>query len=132
MREAWRVYLVSSLLSCVVAAGTALVTVRLLDRATAQSPANSAPGSPGVPSSPNTVIWEDIVEMRIGGEHEVFYKAPFASPPHLIFPDGLATMQCEVTDQKAGSFKLRRAGVVPYGAPDPAKVKWKAEGQPAK
>jgi hypothetical protein len=78
------------------------------------------------------MIWEDVVEVRIGGDPEVFYNAPFATPPHLTFPDGLAKMQCEVTDQKAGSFKLRRAGVVPYGAPELAKVKWKAEGIPAK
>lgn len=131
MREAWRVYLISALLSCVVGAGTAFVTVRLLVNAPAPALTNGVPIAAGAPTSPSTMIWEDIVEVRNGGEPEVFYKAPFATPPYLTFPDGLAKMQCEVTDQKAGSFKLRRAGVIPYGAPNPAQVKWKAEGQPA-
>ena len=51
-----------------------------------------------------------------------------AWPPHLSFPEGLAN-GCQVADQKAGGFKLRRSessGLVF------AKIKWKAEGQPGK
>jgi hypothetical protein len=73
IRQCGRVYLVSALLACVVAArvaaGTAFVTVRLL----APAPTQSA----------NTVILEGIAEVRFGEELEVFYKTPFAEPPHL-------------------------------------------------
>jgi hypothetical protein len=72
------------------------------------------------------------VEVSWGKELEVFYKAPFAAPPSLTFPDGLDKTRCEVTDQKAGSFKLRRARMGFGGEPNLAQVKWKAEGQPAK
>jgi hypothetical protein len=118
MPVTWRVYLVSALLSCVVAAGTALVTVRLFVLPTAQS-------------SPNTMILEGVADMPWGAELEVFYKTPFGTPPNLTFPEGLDQTQSHVTDQKAGSFKLLRdkAGMV---GPNVAKVKWKAEGQPTK
>jgi hypothetical protein len=129
MQGAWRVYLISALLSCAFGAGTAFVTVRLLVPAPGQSLSSTLPVSPAAQSSP---ILEDVVEMPWGREVEVFYKAPFAAPPHLTFPDGLENTRCEVTDQKAGSFKLRRSPVGPFGEPNIAKVKWKAEGQPAK
>ena len=127
MPGAWRVYLVSALVACVVAAATAFITVRLLIPAP-----NTLATSPEVQSVANTKIYEGVVEVRIGGEPEVFYPTPFASPPNLTFPDGLAEMQCQVTEQKAGSFKLQRAGIVPFGAPALAKVKGKAEGPPTK
>jgi hypothetical protein len=80
------------------------------------------------------MILEDVVEVPLGIPTEVFFKAPFAAPPHLTFPDGLINVRCELTDQKATSFKLERgasrAGVP--GEPAIAKVKWKAEGQPVK
>lgn len=120
MHGAWRVYLVSALLSCVVGAATAFVTVRLLVPA------------PAAQSSANTMVWEGVVEASWGSEPEVFYKAPFAAPPNLTFPDGLDKTRCEVADQKAGSFKLRRAASGFAGEPTIAKVKWKAEGQPAR
>jgi hypothetical protein len=59
---------------------------------------------------------------------EVFYKSPFAAPPYLTFPGGLHE-GCQVADQKAGGFKLRR--VATMGGVY-AEVKWKAEGQPAR
>src|SRR5262245_24369874 len=117
MQSMWRVYLVSALLACVVAAlvaaGTAYFTVRLLGPA----PAPSA----------NTVILEGAAEVRFGQELEVFYKTPFAQPPHLTFPEGLGN--CHVVDQKAGSFKRRRDPAGDAGKSYPG-VKWKAEGQP--
>jgi hypothetical protein len=118
MQGVWRVYLISALLSCACGVGTAFVTVRLLGPTPAQSP--------------TTMILDGVVEVSWGGEPEVFYKAPFAAPPSLTFPDGLDKTRCEVTDQKAGSFKLRRARMGFGGEPNLAQVKWKAEGQPAK
>jgi hypothetical protein len=119
MQSTWRVYLVSALLACVVAAVTALVTVRLLVSPTVQSP---------TVQSSNTMILEGVVDLARGAEREVFYKTPFAAPPSLTFPEGLEQW-VQVTDQKAGSFKLQRG---PNFGPDVAKVKWKAEGQPVK
>jgi hypothetical protein len=118
MQATWRVYLVSGLVACVVSALTALVAVRLLAPSPAQSP-NSAQSS-------NTVILEGAVDVPHGTETAVFYKTPFAAPPNLTFPEGL-DFRLQVTDQQAGSFKLKGVGGV-----SPAKVKWKAEGQPAK
>lgn len=132
MQRTWQVYLVSALLACIVAAGTALVTVRLLVPPPATSSPNTVPGSSPAPSAANTMIWDGVVEVGWGKEPEVFYKAPFAAPPHLTFPDGLDGTRCEVVDQKAGSFKLRRATTGFAGEPSIAKVKWKAEGQAAK
>ena len=117
MPATWRVYLVSMLLACVVAAGTAFLTVRLL------APSASPP--------PNTLVLDGVAEMPWGDELEVFYKAPFSAPPILTFPQGLEGSQCHVAEQKAGSFKLLRdkGGLV---GPNVAKVTWKAEGQSAK
>ena len=127
MQPMWRVYLVSALLASAVAAGTSFVTVRL-----AAPP--GAPATKGDSRAEAAVVLEGDAEVPLArsaeqpSELEVFYKSPFAAPPHLTFPDGLAN-GCEVAEQKAGSFKLRRiqsgAGLV-Y-----AKVKWKAEGKPA-
>jgi hypothetical protein len=75
---------------------------------------------------------EGVAEMAWGAELEVFYKVPFAAPPNLTFPDGLDQTRCQVADQKAGSFKLRRSASGFAGEPTIAKVKWKAEGLPAK
>ena len=119
MQPMWRVYLVSGFLASAVAAGTALVIIWFA----ASPPAHATvvlEGEAEVPLAPST---EQPSEL------EVFYQSPFAAPPHLTFPEGLAN-GCQVAEQKAGSFKLRRiqsgAGLV-Y-----AKVKWKAEGRPAK
>jgi hypothetical protein len=117
MQATWRVYLVSALVACAVAAATAFVTVRLF--------------APPPGQSPNTMILEGVAEVSWGGEPEVFYKTSFAAPPYLTFPEGL-DHQCQLADQKAGSFKLRRAASGFAGEPNVAKVKWKAEGQPAK
>jgi hypothetical protein len=128
MQPMWRVYLVSGLLASAVAAGTALVTVRL-----AAPPGAHAPNRDSRAEA--TVVLEGEAEVPLArsteqpSELEVFYKSPFAAPPHLTFPEGLAN-GCQVADQKAVSFKLRRiqsGGGLVY-----AKVKWKAEGQPAK
>jgi hypothetical protein len=128
MQPAWRVYLVSALVACVVAAATAFVTVRLLAPPVGQSPGptNAAAGQPP------TVPLEGVEEMPRGRKIEVFYKIPFAAPPHLTFPEGLRQYSCEVEEQKAGSFVLKRSGASPPSEPFIAIVKWKAEGQPAK
>jgi hypothetical protein len=125
MQVPWRVYLVSALLACVVAAGTAFITVRVLVAPAQQSPSNgvSAPGA--------AAPLDGVAEVGWGKEVEVFYPTPFAAPPNLTFPDGLDGTYCEVVEQKAGSFKMRRAASGLRG-PWIAKVKWKAEGQPAK
>jgi hypothetical protein len=57
----------------------------------------------------------------------VNYRPPFASPPHLTFPDGHPGWQ--ITVQKADSFGLNRDM---SGAGNSRKFKWKAEGRPAK
>ncbi len=128
----WRVYLVSALIACVVAVSTTLVTLRL-----AALPAPSTQGTRGGedPSHAgnSTVVLEDVVEVPLAKsrsepqEMEVFYKTPFAAPPHLTFPENLEG-GVQVAEQKAGSFKLRRTatdGLI-Y-----VKVKWRAEGRPA-
>jgi hypothetical protein len=107
MQTPWRVYLVSALVACVVASATAFVTVRLL--VSSQQ------------SSPSTMILDGVVEAGWGEEPEVFYKAPFAAPPNLTFPDGLDNTRCQVTDQKAGSFKLKRGTTGFPGEPTVAK-----------
>lgn len=118
MQPAWRVYAVSALVACVVAAPTAFVTVRLV--------------VPPAGHSPNAMTQEGVAEVPWGAELEVFYKAPFAAPPNLTFPDGLDQTRCRVADQKVGSFKLLRDKSGFAGEPNVAKVKWKAEGQPVK
>lgn len=130
MQGVWRVYLISALLACVCGAGTALVTVRLLVPSPPEP--STLPVSPAGQQSSTSTILEGVVEVPWGKEPEVFYKAPFAAPPNLTFPDGLDNTRCEVTEQKAGSFKLRRASGGFAGEPTIAKVKWKAEGLPAK
>jgi hypothetical protein len=123
MTAQWRVYLVSVLLSCVAAAATAFITVRLITLGPASIP-NAA-------AIPNTAVLEGIVEVPWGKELEVFYKVPFVAPPNLTLTD-FWECHCELTEQKAGSFKLKRVSTGFSGEPDVAKAKWKAEGQPAK
>jgi hypothetical protein len=131
----WRVYVLSALIACGVAVATTLLTMRLSNFTAAPGPG----ADPGVKGNnplqtPTTVVLEGEAEVHLArsreepAELEVFYKAPFAAPPHLTFPEGLDN-GCQVADQKAGGFKLRRIqrdGLIF------AKVKWKAEGQPAK
>jgi hypothetical protein len=116
MSATWRVYMVSALIACGVAAATTLLTLRLA----AARLANEA------------VVQEGLVELNFDGgpevsrEREVYYKAPFAEPPNLTFPGGLQGV--EVADQKAGSFKLRRFD---KGGLINGSVQWRAEGRPA-
>jgi hypothetical protein len=127
MQATWRVYVVSAVLSCAVAAATALVTVRIAGPAKG----TDAGGSPSGPAS-REVVLEGVAKVPCAGEKpselDVFYKTPFASPPYLTFPDGL-TESCTVADQKATSFKLRRTATAGTAY---VEVKWHAEGQPAK
>jgi len=68
-----------------------------------------------------------------GAEVQVYYKVPFASPPHLTFLDndqGRAPWrtQIEVVEQKPDSFKIRALIRSDSGI---LKMKWCAEGVPA-
>jgi hypothetical protein len=127
----WRTYVLSSVISCVVAAATALVTVRLASPAPGPDP-RSAGG--GVRQADATVVLEGVPEVPCAksreepAEVEVFDKAAFAAPPHLTFPEGL-TDGCQVADQKAGGFKLRR---IETSGRVSSSVKWRAEGEPSK
>lgn len=127
MQATWRVYLVSAVLSCAVAAATALVTIRIAGPAKGTDAGGSPPVSPSA-----TIVLEGVAKVPCAGEKpaelDVFYKTPFASPPYLTFPDGL-TESCVVADQKAESFKLRRTATAGTAY---VEVKWRAEGQPAK
>jgi hypothetical protein len=133
----WRAYVLCALIACVVAVATTLVTMRLINSTAAPS-AGADPGTKGnnPPQASTTVVLEGLAEVHRAksreepAELEVFYKAPFAAPPHLTFPEGLDHDGCQVADQKAGGFKLRRTEY--NGGLVIAKVKWKAEGQPAK
>jgi hypothetical protein len=118
VQGSWKVYLISSLLACVVSAATAVITVFLL---------GSGPGT-----FSGVVTQEGVAEVPWGADFEVFYRTPFANPPALTFPEGLGDTRCHVTDQKAGSFKLQREKSGFAGEPTIVKLKWKAEGQPAK
>jgi hypothetical protein len=131
----WRVYVLSALIACGSAVATTLLTLRLSNSTTAPSPA-ADPGAKGnnPPQTPTTVVLEGVAEVHLAksreepAELEVFYKAPFATPPQLTFPEGLSD-GCRVADQKAGGFKLRRTesnGLIF------STVKWKAEGQAGK
>jgi hypothetical protein len=79
MQPTWRVYLVSGLLASAVAAGTALVTVRL-----AAPPGAHAPNRDSRAEA--TVILEGEAEEPLArsteqpSELEVFYKTPFFPP----------------------------------------------------
>jgi hypothetical protein len=63
---------------------------------------------------------------KVNAEVVVFYKIPFVGPPQLTFPDANDGPKIQVIEQKADSFKLR-SGVLGLG-----RVKWRAEGVPAK
>ncbi len=103
-----------------------------------------------------TVIWEGEEylafpkEGKSASERLVYYKIPFASPPNLTFPNEVV-YGYKITEQKADCFKLERAvleedkpeplridGPVQVGSAPPqeifaeSKLKWRAEGRPAK
>jgi hypothetical protein len=123
MNSTWRVYLVSALIACAVAAGTAFVTVWLVT----PRPVSITDAA----AIPDTAVLEGVAEVPFGSEVEVVYKTSFATTPKLTLVD-FWECHCEATDQKAGSFRLKRVSTGVSGEPDVAKVKWKAEGQPAK
>ncbi len=108
----WRVYFVSALIAGVTGSSAAFVTVHLM--------------KPAV-SHPETVTLEGEEFVNLGQSKVINFKVPFASPPHLTFLDG--TLEYRATDEKADSFTLHRFAQDPDQS---GKVKWKAEGQPAK
>ena len=71
----------------------------------------------------NPLEHSDKVPHFIG----INYNPPFASPPHLTFPDGHSGWQIAI--QEAGRFGVNREI---SGLGNGSKFKWKAEGQPAK
>jgi hypothetical protein len=140
----WRVYLLSALIACVAGAATAFITVQLTKPAVPQNSGTD------LRAGTVTLEGEEYLEFPKGNvpsEWVVYYKTPFASPPNLTFPNEVA-YDYKITDQKAESFKLQRVldevipelkvGEVRVGrAPKQeiyatSKLKWKAEGQPAK
>ncbi len=104
-----------------------------------------------------TVEGEDFLEFpksESPNEKVIHFKVAFKSPPYMTFPDGMI-YGYKIVDQKADSFKLQRAipkedrnngtlekkipGGVLITGPAPrselfggTKLRWKAEGQPAK
>lgn len=113
----WRVYLLSAVIACIVGAATAFITVQLTKTTGAKSSADS--GSWGV------LVLEGEEDLGSDIERVVYYKTPFASPPHLTTT---GTEQYKITEQKAESFKLQRPMTFTPGT----KLKWKAEGQPVR
>ena len=84
-------------------------------------------------SSLSTVTEEGSVTVTIAGETrkgetQVFYKRPFASPPHLGLEEGY---DCVISEQKADSFKVSRDVSGRGSWTSATTVKWKAEGTPA-
>ncbi len=108
--QMWCVYLFSGLIASVVGGVTTFIIVQFT--------------KPGVPQ---TVALEGEAEVSNPGTRVVYYKAPFASPPYLTFPDGLGGYR--ITEEKAESFKLERFA---SGAGISETIRWKAEGRPAK
>ena len=108
----WRVYLLSGLIACVAGTVTAFITVQV-----------TAPAAPHT----RTVTLEGEESLEPPNEKVVYYKTPFESPPYITTPSGFDPSY-QITDQKAESFKLTRVLPATVGA----RLKWKAEGQPAK
>ncbi len=61
----------------------------------------------------------------LGKPRVIYYKVPFASPPHLTYPDG--GIGYKVTDEKSDSFTVEKQTMGPSIA---GKLRWKAEGVP--
>ncbi len=61
------------------------------------------------------------------GSISIGYNPPCASPPRLSFPDGLQGWA--ISSEKADSFSINRTGT---GTGTDSKLKWRAEGQPAR
>ena len=127
----WRVYVLMGAVSAFVAAVVSLAVVSL---AFVFFVGPRSVGPAGQPAG--LAIEEDEADVPFKGdsrkgEVEVFYRKPFASPPKLTFPGGLSD-QCFLVEQKADSFKLGRdvSGTGLYSSV--AKVKWRAEGVPAR
>lgn len=71
----------------------------------------------------------DVAVVGSKGEVQVFYKHPFASPPHLTILEGSA--DCVLSEQKPESFKVTRDITGRLSWTTVVTVKWKAEGKPA-
>lgn len=104
----WRVYVLSGLIACAVAAVTAYVTVRLA------LPGGSAP-LPGAPSGPQMEPFEQSGPFDgAGGQGEVHFPVPFASPPNVKLDYlGRTTVVVEV---KPTGFKWRDVGAGSHAA----------------
>ncbi len=85
--------------------------------------------SAGVPITEEGTVDVNLVGNTRKGEAQVFYKQPFASPPHLTILEGA---QCVITEQKPDSFKVSRDATGYNSYSNTESVKWKAEGTPAR
>jgi hypothetical protein len=117
----WRGYVLVAAGAGVVAAFVSLAVVFLI---------GPRLGHPVAPAA--TMVEDDVAEVALRGdsrkgETKVFYRNPFASPPKLTFPGGLAD-GVFVLEQTAEGFKLGRDVTGYSGYLTVAKVTWRAEG----
>ena len=90
-------------------------------------PASRAVSSHGTVTEEGSVDVAVVGETR-KGEAQVFYKRPFATPPHLTLEE---TYDSTITEQKSDSFKISRDATGRGSWQTNWTVKWKAEGTPA-
>ncbi len=124
----WRGYVLMVAVSGLVAAVVSLTVVFLFGP---RPGGGEGPGHSGGTAAEEGVAEVPVMGESKKGEMQVFYRAPFASPPKLTFPEGLPD-DCFVVEQKADSFKLGRDVSTRGLYQTVARVKWRAEGLPAR
>jgi hypothetical protein len=110
----WRVYVCSGLIACVVAAVTAYVTVRFtLPTGSGAPPA--APQHPETSAQPALEPFEQSGPFDgAGGQGEVNFPIPFASPPNVKLDySGRTTV---VVETKPTGFKWKDVGAGSHAA----------------
>jgi hypothetical protein len=71
------------------------------------------------------LIQQGKVMVAIGGEHEVFYPVPFASPPNVqLEGNGVNWNAIKLTEQKPDHFKIK--STADFGLAQ--EIRWRAEG----
>src|SRR5262245_49805659 len=104
----WRVYVLSGLIACLVAAVTAYVTVRL-----AVTPQGSA--TPANSVSPELAIFEQSGPFDgTGGQGETNFPSPYAYPPNVKLDYGGRTTA--VVEIKTTGFKWKDIGAGSHAA----------------
>jgi hypothetical protein len=118
----WRVYVLSGLIACVVAAVTAYVTVRLALPGGSAAP-TATPQGPPAPGSAELEPFEQSGPFDgSGGQGEVHFPIPFASLPNVKLDYiGRTTVVAEV---KPTGFKWKDIGAGSHAA----KGTWTAIG----